>query len=126
MNLKKYLMTNKKLKWSVNRPFLILIASIYLIGCKKDVADHSSGSDQHEIHSTQATTGMTNPLSVRNVAKAREALFKKGHYYSKTTDVDSQFIYFKFDPQSISEQTFSLMENDTTVKLLDFPFASAS
>jgi hypothetical protein len=67
----------------------------------------------------------TNPMSVRNLEKAKEALAKKGRTsMQRTLFQDSQFIYFRFNPANIPQETFEALENDSTVKLMDFPFGN--
>lgn len=78
-----------------------------------------------------------NPYSLRNVRKARRRLALQPATQSQTTSVGTtapvtaaavegypRYVYFRFDPAQVPGDVFRVMENDSTVRLLDFPFAS--
>lgn len=67
-------------------------------------------------------TSTTNPYSLRNVQKA-EAVLARNNATSRVDNLP-QYVYVKFDPNNLSQQEFQALEDDSTVRILDFPFAN--
>lgn len=76
-----------------------------------------------------------NPYSLRNVRKALLALQQAPQNPTTTTSAGEapaasaveeypRYVYFRFNPADLPGEVFSLMENDSTVRLMDFPFAN--
>jgi len=69
-----------------------------------------------------------NPFSVRNIEKAKASLAARGEYRTEAKpqgfSTEPQFVYFRFDPQKLSQEQFVALENDPTVHLMEIPFAN--
>lgn len=110
------------------RWMLILLFVPFLFGsCQKEIKKQETISEPQKIRLQQ----FENPYSLRNVKKAKEVIgLQSSEQNASQSRTNSQglqeFIYFKFDPSQLSQELFKSLENDTTVKLLDFPFANAS
>lgn len=75
----------------------------------------------------------TNPLSKKNVRKAREKLniptlqsTSKPVNEGITQKTEDEYIYLKFNPQNIAPATFLELERDSTIMMLDFPFGDGN
>lgn len=71
----------------------------------------------------------TNPFSLRNILKAKASLARangKSAIYSTSnlTDNEQQFVYFKFNPNELTGEQFGTMKNDTSLFMLQIPFAN--
>jgi hypothetical protein len=83
-----------------------------------------------QVQKTKVQTQVkTNPLSLRNVEKAKSTLaLKNGEHLSRMTGKgnEPEFVYFKFNPQELNQEQFLALENDSTVMLMEIPFANMS
>lgn len=110
---------------------LVVLATILIFsGCQKELENPNQETiTQPQKIQLQQTK---NPYSLRNVQKAQELITARSTKQNSVTQqrANSQglqeFIYFKFDPNQLSQELFEALENDSTVKLLDIPFANAS
>ena len=119
------------------RRWLMLVlasATFWLGSCQKEVQEtpQPTATGIEQLTKSQLTA---NPYSLRNVRKACRRLALQQTKQSQTTTTPSalsavaveeypRYVYFRFDPADLPSKVFSLMENDSTVRLLDFPFAS--
>jgi hypothetical protein len=75
---------------------------------------------------------VVNPFSISNVEKAQATLNANKQTNTNLSTPSAaasnlpKFIYFKFNPRQISADQFLALENDTTVKLMEIPFANAA
>lgn len=107
----------------------VLTATIIFSSCQKELSKQQLGATA-EVQKIQLLQ-TTNPFSLRNIQKAQAVITANGAKQNNSQQrVNAQglqeFIYFKFDPNQLSEELFQALENDSTVKLLDIPFANAS
>ena len=113
---------NKLLKISSKLFLLLLLFS----SCRKD----SSIQDDTIIESLQKIKDLpikTNPFSIRNVKKAKVKLASQSKdriTNNLLTGNEKQFVYFKFNPQDITQEQFLALENDSTLQLMEIPFAN--
>lgn len=99
------------------------LSVILFTSCQKDIKNDSNVTAQQKIQLPLTA----NPYSLRNVQKAQQTLSEKNQVNSRINITGlPQYVYFKFDPNQLSQQLFKELENDSTVKLLDFPFANAA
>ena len=108
-------------------------ATVFVFGCHKEVSNSTVANPEIKKPAIQLPSA-TNPFSLRNVEKAKKNLAKQNDApisknlassASLQTDDLPQYVYFKFNPNEITTEEFQALENDSTVKLLDFPFANA-
>lgn len=70
-----------------------------------------------------------NPFSLANINKARERLNKHdaGNSYTQAREVfvpQRMYTYLKFDPVALTGDMLKIIEADTTVHVMNFPFAN--
>lgn len=116
---------NQLIQWIL----ITLTALLFFESCQKEIKnpEEQTGIQPQKIQLPKTK----NPYSLRNVQKAQKVINSQIARYnpsqSKTNSKGLQeFIYFKFDPNQLTGELFEALENDTTVKLLDIPFANAS
>lgn len=109
--------------------FAVLTTAIIFSSCQKELSKQqlSAVAEVQRIQLPQTT----NPFSLRNVQKAQAVITANGAKQNNSqlrinAHGLQEFIYFKFDPSQLSQELFQALENDSTVKLLDIPFANAS
>ena len=106
-----------------------LTATITFSSCQKDLNTPTVETVPTSVQKINLQQ-VTNPYSLRNVQKAQETLAQtnnlKASNFARGTSNLPQYVYFKFSPDELTTEQFQALENDSTVKLLDFPFANAS
>lgn len=109
--------------------FLGLITLFIFSSCKKDAT--ISQPNLLKTFEKGKLPQTINPYSLRNVEKAKASISARRSLNPQLLNVTSneelpQYIYFKFDPNDLSQGLFQSLENDSTVRLMDFPFANAA
>jgi len=121
---KKPILNNPLKRWTL----AALTATIVFSSCQKDLSNQPPEQTPSSVQKIQLQQ-TTNPYSLRNVQRAQETIAQtntlRTFNFSSTSDLP-QYIYFKFNPNELTTEQFQALENDTTVKLLDFPFANAA
>ena len=99
----------------------VLTSFLLLNSCQKEIKKQAETSPPSiQLPPT------TNPYSLRNVQKA-QAVLAGNHSANRISDGDlPQYIYLKFDPNNITKEEFQALEDDSTVRILDFPFANGA
>jgi hypothetical protein len=130
-NFKLYLMKQKTKSIPYLKRWVLatLAATVAFSSCQKEISNDTSSKLQTANAKIQLPL-TTNPYSLKNVQKAQETI-SQANVNSRTSATSSlsglpQYIYFKFNPAELTTEQFQTLENDSTVKLLDFPFANAS
>lgn len=108
--------------------FLVFILSIGLISCQKEINITSDNSPIRRKATILLPT-KTNPFSLRNVEKAKATLALKNqdalrNSANRTAGNEPQFVYFKFSPDDLTTELVEALENDSTVQLMEIPFAN--
>ncbi len=106
-------------------------SALVFTSCKKDLeALPDPATTVSGAKSKILLPNTVNPLSLRNVEKAKATLAANSSYKkdnaSSSLDNQPQFVYFKFNPASVPGTLVKILDDDTTVKLLSFPFANAA
>lgn len=124
MKLKTTKSTHRIRRWTLTA----LTATIVFSSCQKDLSNQLPDLTASSVQKIQLPQ-TTNPYSLRNVQKAQAAIAQSNNSrtsnFSGTSDLP-QYVYFKFNPNELTTEQFQALENDSTVKLLDFPFANAA
>ena len=106
-------------------------SALIFTDCQKDLklaAEPFSATPATKAKITLASA--TNPFSLRNVQKAKATLAansspKKGSSATSSLNGNEpQFVYFKFNPNELNGDQFSAIKDDSTVFMLEIPFAS--
>lgn len=98
---------------------------IFLLSCRKEHALQTSEIPNIRKAKIHLPT-VTNPFSIRNIAKAKVSLSAKAKNSNtnRTSGDEEQFIYFRFNPQQLTTEQFQTIENDNSVVLMEIPFAN--
>ena len=117
MALKK---TIKKILYST---MLIYTITFLSISCKKDLQPNSDVIKSEERPATAAPASSTNPYSLFNINKARATLATQNIVTSNLA-IKKIYSYIKFDANTVTGDILKQFEADTSIKILDFPFAN--
>lgn len=99
---------------------LVVLATILIFsGCQKRTGESES---RNNYSTSENSTSKENqkPYSLRNVQKAQELITARSTKQNSVTQqrANSQglqeFIYFKFDPNQLSQELFEALENDSS------------
>jgi hypothetical protein len=105
-----------------------LAVAVTFSSCQKETSNQATDTPNQK--SKIQLPLVTNPYSLRNVQKAKTTIVQNQSAARKTSRTLNaelpQYVYFKFSPDELTEENFQALENDSTVKLLDFPFANAT
>ena len=98
------------------------------IACKKEQSNPIADTTQIKKIAIELPN-KTNPFSLRNVEKAKATLAANNQLSQRfstneLTENEKQFIYFKFNPQDLTKEQFQAIENDSTIQLMEIPFAN--
>ncbi len=112
--------------------FVLTTSSALLFtSCKKDLeATPESTSTAPTVKPKITLSNSVNPFSLRNVEKAKAALAAGGFIKNQNTSSNlitgsqPQFIYFKFNPNELTGDQFAAIKNDSSVFMLQIPFAN--
>jgi len=101
---------------------------LFLNSCKKEITQ----VDTNNIIAKTAAENH-NPFSYDNVLKAKEAIsnrnsLQRGGTAAKVTLPDNNrlYTYLKFDPNYVTGDMLKMLEADSTIQVLNFPFANGS
>jgi hypothetical protein len=113
----------RKAKWVV---LIALTTTVIFSGCKKDVQHERIAESQQQKF--EKPVARTNPFSYSNIQKAKatidaKGLYKTGSAQSRFSD-DRLYTYMKFDPNELPEEVMRMIEADSTIHIMDFPFAN--
>lgn len=105
---------------------LIIVAMVSLTfhtGCKKDLEKKvqttpKSTTTENEL-AKKSDSAMVNPYSVKNIKQALTDLERNNEPLIE----DRIYYYYKFNPQNVTGETLSKLEEDSTSQILDYPFA---
>lgn len=108
------------------RMLLFLIVAFALNSCKKDLQQDKPVD--LPTQKTELPAAKINPFSYSNILKAKQTLATKNDQSSLSrtnqNDADRLYTYLKFDPAKVTGEILKQLEADTTIKILDFPFAN--
>lgn len=110
------------------RPWLlILIVFLFFSSsCRKD--ENTVQTNTVAAPEFKRPPAKPNPLSLRNIRGVKEKLLASGNAAARVLPPDipdeQKLVYVKIDPAVITTQMVSLLDEDTTITLLDFPFAN--
>jgi len=108
-------------------------SALIFTGCQKDLKPDTEPVSA--VPTTKAAITLPNainPFSLRNVEKAKATLAANSSIKKSSTSTANlggsqpQFVYFKINPANISGDLVKAFDDDSTVKLLSFPFANAA
>lgn len=103
-----------------------LSATILFSACKKENQQETVAETPQQKFEKPAPK--TNPFSLANINKARETLNKQNSTTrttaQRTNDADRLYTYIKFDPNAVTGEILQKLEADTSIQIMDFPFAN--
>jgi len=108
---------------------LVALTAIFLFNsCKKDLQQEKNQEPQQQKF--EKPNAKQNPFSYANIKKARATLAAQNTNAKSTssreswTDDDKLYTYVKFNPNSVSGDILKQLEADSSIQILDFPFAN--
>jgi len=120
---KKSLTMTRKLTFAV-------LASVMLAACQKEATPPQAEIVQSNL--TSQLPAKSNPLSLRNIIQAKKKIqnsfenSQNSRYDFSQIPVEQQLLYLRINPNNITTEIIEQLESDTTVQILDFPFANAA
>lgn len=108
---------------------LTSFSAIFFTGCQKDLKPDEGPLTIHSPGLQKITLpNATNPFSLRNVQKAKATLaaqsITKNNNNTSNLIIEPQFVYFKFNPNELTGDQFAAIKDDSTVFMLEIPFAN--
>ena len=106
---------------------LAVLALVTLIACQKETSPPLNETTTGQI---EKPAPRSNPLSLRNIEAIKSRINNSsGNTVNARFDfgsvpVEQQMQYLKIDPNNITTKAMEQIEADTTVLILDFPFAN--
>lgn len=106
---------------------IVITATVCFSGCKKETQQNQVEEVQQEFIKPAAKT---NPFSYVNIQKAQAALALRNSTSGSTAnstdeiDQDRLYTYLKFNPNEVTEDLMRIIEADTIIHIMDFPFAN--
>lgn len=120
--------TNKPIKTFKCWTIAALAVTVTFSSCQKETSNKTNDTPIQK--SKIQLPLVTSPYSLRNVQKAQETIAQNqstARTTSRTQNAElPQYVYFKFSPDELTAENFKLLEDDSIVKLIDFPFANAA
>jgi hypothetical protein len=117
-------MQNKKL---VFRWLTLIALFINLAGCKKDAEPITN--IEPKLEEKETPVQKINPFSYENIKKAKLKIAaahpENNAKGAGDNDANKLYTYLKFNPGKVSGEVLKQLEADTSIKILDFPFANA-
>ena len=117
-----------KIKFQKIIKFTVLAMTIIIASCKKDLqTKQTSDLLQQKIEKPVSTL---NPFSYLNIQKARATLNNLNLQNNLTintiveNDQNRLYTYIRFTPNAVTGDILKQLEADTSIKILDFPFAN--
>jgi hypothetical protein len=94
--------------------------------CKESKEEDQFVVPQLEGAEKSASSLKVNPLSYANILKAKASLASKDlSYANKAIDESRLYSYMRFDPNAVTGEMVSKLDADSTIQIMDFPFANA-
>lgn len=120
MKLKKT--THPIFRWTI----IAICATLILSACKKDVRQEPQIETSLLSEQNKKPPKKVNPFSHENIKKAKKKLAEQNvnNLQSNKSDEDRLYTYIQFDPNTVTGNLLKQMEQDTTIQVLNFPFAN--
>lgn len=116
--------SNRIFRWTV----VAISATLILSACKKEVQQEQEPQIESSSLSKQndKPPKKVNPFSHENIKKAKKKLAGQNikSVSSNRAEEDRLYTYIQFDPNAVTGNLLKQLEEDTTIKILNFPFAS--
>jgi hypothetical protein len=120
--------TSTKIRHLTRWALAAITATTFFTSCKKELSSETPTVETPQLRkATIQLPVTTNPFSLRNVEKAKSTLAEHNQSQNRSHGLsgdEQQFVYFKLNPLNLSKEQFLALENDSTVHIMDFPFAN--
>lgn len=100
-----------------------LFGAALLTGCKKDTQQEELVTETTKQEFAKPAP-KANPFSLTNINKAKETLARSNKAIAKGGESDRIYSYIKFDPKAVTGDILKQLEADTSIQIMDFPFAN--
>lgn len=122
----KFKQTTRPIKlWA----FIALTATVLFSACKKDLGQELEQSKENETQlqnqRVEKSAKKVNPFSYENIKKAKKKLAGQNAANSTNSKTEEErlYTYLEFDPNEVTEDAMRIIEADSTIHIMDFPFA---
>lgn len=106
-----------------------LAATILFSACKKDLGQEAEQTKENETQLQSQRVGKpvkkVNPFSYENIKKAKKKLAGQNtaNNANSKSEEDRLYTYLQFNPNAVTGELLQQLEADTTIRILNFPFA---
>jgi hypothetical protein len=101
--------------------FSLLTFSISLNSCKKELDFIESEDALNSEHIASITSNSINPFAIENIYNALATLERE-----PSLNPNRIYNYYKFNPEEVSAEVLKILEADTNLMIMDYPFADMS
>lgn len=122
----KHLHPWRKVKWTA---LIALTTTVIFSGCKKD--EQQENVAEGEQQKFEKPISKKNPFSYANIQKAKESIAARQNEPGQSNanrvsviDPNRVYSYIKFDPSRLTGEMLKQLEADSSIQILDFPFAN--
>jgi hypothetical protein len=116
----------RKVKWAA---ITALATTIIFSGCKKDVQQEKIA--ESELQKFEKPVSKKNPFSYTNIQKAKASIAARHNDPGQSNagragviDPNRVYSYIKFYPNRLTGDMLKQLEADSSIQILDFPFAN--
>ena len=103
---------------------IITVFTIFIFtSCKKEIQQEVINK-KIEKKLVKRTVSKPNPFSLANINKAKVTLGRTDEPIDKDNENDKVYSYIKFDPKGVTGEILKLLEGDSSIQILAFPFAN--
>ncbi len=106
--------------------FVTISAIVMLSACKKEVEQKPEIESLLPGKQVVSLSKKVNPFSHENIKKARNKLTaqNRNSVSNSRVEEDRLYTYIQFDPATVTGDLLKQLEEDTTIQILNFPFAN--
>ena len=114
--------SNPIFRWTV----VAISATLMLSACKKEVKQEPQIESSSLSKQNEKPLKKVNPFSHENIKKAKKKLAAQNisSVSSSKAEEDRLYTYIQFDPNTVTGDLLKQIEEDSTIQILNFPFAN--
>jgi hypothetical protein len=121
----KFKNTTKRINsWTL----VLVFITFFFASCKKELQQEIVADTP--LQQFEKPAPKANPFSYANIQKAKATLASQGSSLNntvsgtETVDQNRLYSYIKFNPNEVTEALMKVLETDSSIQIMDFPFAN--